>query len=115
MSPLRRARWLVRRARAAVGAGRARAALVVGLAFVAFLGPVAAATIVPDPDWIGGFFDGADGDELAALVWDRSVGAPPTLPIVLVLLCAALLAPLVPPPAPPGFAPAASSRAPPRS
>jgi hypothetical protein len=94
-------------------AGRVPSVAVV-LSLVAFLAPVAAATIVPDPDWIGGFFDGADGDELAALVWDRSDAAPPTLPVVLVLLCVALIAAPVVMPTPPGFVPAASSRAPPR-
>jgi hypothetical protein len=90
-------------------------ALAAVLAFASFFAPVAAATIVPDPDWIGGLFDGADGDELAALVWDRSDAAPPTIPVVLVLLCAALIAPLAPTPAPPTFVPAAASRAPPLS
>ena len=51
----------------------------------ALIAPVVAASIVPDPSWIGGFFDGADGDEVAALVFDRSeavavpVVAPPAL------------------------------------
>ena len=34
--------------------------------------PVLAAANVPDPTWVGGFYDGADGDEVLVLVWDQS-------------------------------------------
>ena len=44
---------------------------------VAVAAPVAAASYVPDPTWIAGLYDGADGDELVALVWDQS---PASLP-----------------------------------
>jgi hypothetical protein len=38
--------------------------------------------LVPDPTWIGGFYDGADGDEILLLVWDgapAAIGSPPAL------------------------------------
>lgn len=55
-----------------------RFALLVPVVFA----PVLAASIIPDPDWIGGFFDGADGDEIAALVFDRSeaIAVPQLVP-----------------------------------
>ena len=56
-----------------------RQGLVLLLALVVLAAPAAAAASVPDPTWIGGFYDGADGDELVALVWDQSpaIDAPP--------------------------------------
>jgi len=50
-------------------------ALVVALAAV--LAPMMAALIVPDPTWIGGLYDGGDGDEAATLVWDHSAALVP--------------------------------------
>jgi hypothetical protein len=50
------------------------------LLLVVLWAPAAAAASVPDPTWIGGLYDGADGDELVALVWDQSPGiAPPAI------------------------------------
>ncbi|HKB26381.1 MAG TPA: hypothetical protein VKG64_15195 [Methylomirabilota bacterium] len=48
--------------------------LRLSLTLVVLGAPVAAAASVPDPSWIGGLYDGADGDELVALVWDQSPG-----------------------------------------
>jgi len=47
-----------------------------------FLGPIASATIVPDPTWIAGVYDGGDGDEVAIL-WDHT---PAVVPVVTVPL-----------------------------
>lgn len=56
---------------------------VLWLVLVALLlGPVASATIVPDPTWIAGVYDGGDGDEVAIL-WDHS---PAVVPVVSVPL-----------------------------
>ena len=44
------------------------------------MAPVVAAALVPDPSWLGGWFDGADGDEIAALVFDR--GEAMTVPVI---------------------------------
>jgi hypothetical protein len=55
---------------------RRRAGLVILVAALAVSAPVIAAANVPDPTWVGGFYDGADGDELWALVWDQSPGLP---------------------------------------
>ena len=43
--------------------------LFVGLAVSA---PVIAAANAPDTTWIGGLYDGGDGDEVLTLVWDQS-------------------------------------------
>lgn len=50
--------------------------IAVVLAITASIAPVVAASMVPDPTWIGGFYDGADGDELATLNWDRAAAVP---------------------------------------
>ena len=47
------------------------------LALTAFVAPMVAALIVPDPTWIGGLYDGGDGDEAAALVWDHGSAVMP--------------------------------------
>jgi hypothetical protein len=36
-----------------------------------------AASIVPDPTWIAGVYDGADGDEIAIIIADRLSATPP--------------------------------------
>ena len=48
------------------------AGLAILFAALAVVAPLIAAAHVPDPTWVGGFYDGADGDELCALVWDQS-------------------------------------------
>ena len=48
------------------------------LALAAFVAPMVAAIVVPDPTWIGGLYDGADGDEAATLVWDHSSAVVPS-------------------------------------
>jgi hypothetical protein len=56
--------------------------LLLVLALIAVAAPVASAALVPDPTWIAGFYDGADGDEILLLVWDgapAAVGSPPAL------------------------------------
>jgi len=83
------------------------------LVFIALLAPMVAAANVPDPTWIPGMYDGADADEILALVWD---GAP-----ALASHAPWLVAPhavVLPPSAvvrlsPPRFARPAVSRAPP--
>ncbi len=55
---------------------RRRAGFVTVFVALVVLAPVIAAADVPDPTWIGGFYDGADGDELGALVWDQSPALP---------------------------------------
>jgi len=55
---------------------RRRAGFVTVFVALVVLAPVIAAADVPDPTWIGGFYDGADGDELGALVWDQSLALP---------------------------------------
>lgn len=59
-----------------------RRGLVLLLALVVLAAPAAAAASVPDPTWIGGLYDGADGDELVALVWDQSPAIDPPALVV---------------------------------
>src|SRR5947199_10488512 len=61
---------------------RRRAGFVTVFVALVVSAPVIAAADVPDSTWIGGFYDGADGDELGALVWDQS----PALPFDIVTL-----------------------------
>ena len=56
------------------------------LALTAFVAPMVAGLIVPDPTWIGGLYDGGDGDEAAILVWDHSAGVVPAGVALLALL-----------------------------
>jgi len=45
------------------------------------LGPLASAS-PPDPGWIGGFYDGADGDDIVLAV--TGMDSPPLTPVVAV-------------------------------
>jgi hypothetical protein len=78
------------------------------------LGPVAGATIVPDPTWIAGVYDDGDGDEVAILL-DNTPGIVPVVTIPL-LPAGSMLAGT---PAVPAFVsralPRFSSRAPPQA
>ena len=56
-----------------------RHAVLLVLVAALFLAPVAGAAMVPDPTWIGGMYDGGDGDEVAILVWDLTSGIVPTV------------------------------------
>lgn len=59
-----------------------RLVLLVAL-LVTFIAPVVSAALVPDLTWIGGWYDGADGDEAVGLVFDRGLAvAPPARPIL---------------------------------
>src|SRR2546426_7889647 len=98
---------------------RRRAGFVTVLVALVVLAPVIAAADVPDPTWIGGFYDGAGGDELGAPVWDQS----PALPFDIVTLAPPSPAPALPPhqdsspprersPPPPPPAPPPASRPP---
>jgi hypothetical protein len=83
------------------------------LVLVALLAPVMAAANVPDPTWIPGMYDGADADEILALVWDETpaiAAIPPALlqPQAAIIESASRAAP-----AAPSVARAAASRAPP--
>jgi hypothetical protein len=51
--------------------------VALGLVLIGVLAPMVAAIIVPDPTWIGGLYDGGDGDEAATLVWDHSSAVMP--------------------------------------
>ncbi len=44
-----------------------------------------AASIVPDPTWIAGIYDGGDGDEIALVAGDRLSATPPS-PVSLVVV-----------------------------
>jgi hypothetical protein len=62
------------------------------LALSAFVAPMVAAVVVPDPTWIGGLYDGGDGDEAAALVWDHGSAVVPSGIALLALLAAMVIA-----------------------
>jgi hypothetical protein len=53
--------------------------VIVLLLTVALCAPIVAASTLPDPTWIGGFYDDADEDALLALVWDQSPGLTPAV------------------------------------
>jgi hypothetical protein len=53
-----------------------RRALLWLLLVALLLGPIAGATIVPDPTWIAGVYDDGDGDEVAIL-WDHTPAVVP--------------------------------------
>ena len=46
--------------------------VVLTLGVAVLLAPVGGAAMVPDATWIPGLYDGADGDEVLALVWDNT-------------------------------------------
>ena len=51
-----------------------------------------AAVVVPDPTWIGGLYDGGDGDEAATLVWDHGSAVVPAGIALLAILAALVVA-----------------------
>jgi hypothetical protein len=57
----------------------ARPGLLLALVVALFVAPIAGAAMVPDPTWIGGVYDGGDGDEVAILVWDRTSAIVPVI------------------------------------
>lgn len=59
-----------------------RRALLWFLLVTLLIGPVASATIVPDPTWIAGVYDGGDGDEVAIL-WEHTPGIVPVVTVPL--------------------------------
>ena len=59
-----------------------RRALLWLLLVTLLVGPIASATIVPDPTWIGGLYDGGDGDEVAIL-WEHTPGVVPVVSVPL--------------------------------
>jgi len=59
-----------------------RRALLLLVALALFVGPVVGATIVPDPTWIAGVYDGGDGDEVAILL-DNTPGIVPVVTVPL--------------------------------
>jgi hypothetical protein len=69
-----------------------RRAVAMVLALSAFVAPMVAAVIVPDPTWIGGLYDGGDGDEAAALVWDHGSAVVPAGIALLAPLAALVIA-----------------------
>ena len=85
------------------------------LVLALFLAPLGASAIVPDPTWIAGVYDDADGDAVAILVWERTSAVSPSTPILLMpaghlLLGALSVSPLVS-----RSLPHVSSRAPPQA
>jgi hypothetical protein len=74
-----------------------RRAVAMVLALSAFVAPTVAAVVVPDPTWIGGLYDGGDGDEAAALVWDYGSAVVPAGFALLALLAAVVVAAPGPP------------------
>jgi hypothetical protein len=80
-----------------------------------WLAPIVVAANVPDPTWIAGMYDGGDGDEMLALVWDQTpavevepvrleVAVRPLFEVASVAVSVAIIA-----------TPAADSRSPPRA
>jgi hypothetical protein len=51
---------------------RWRALLALPLIVATLVACVVAAAHLPDASWMGGVYDGGDGDELISLVWDGS-------------------------------------------
>jgi hypothetical protein len=58
-----------------------RVVAVLALLFVVWT-PLVAASIVPDPTWIAGLYDAADGDEIAIAIGDLSATPPPLVIVV---------------------------------
>ena len=46
--------------------------VILTVAVAVLVAPVGGAAMVPDATWIPGLYDGADGDEVLALVWDQA-------------------------------------------
>ena len=61
---------------------RRRIALLILVTLALFVGPVAVATIVPDPTWIAGLYDDGDGDAFAILL-DNTPGIVPVVTVPL--------------------------------
>ena len=85
------------------------------IATIVLAASIVAATLLPDPWWIKGLYDAADGDEALSLVWEKApateaAGLTPVLiSLLLVLPWLQLLWQHQ------SFSLASSSRAPPRS
>jgi hypothetical protein len=90
-----------------------RRALLLVLATVLLVAPAVGATMVPDPTWIGGMYDGGDGDEVAILMWDRTAGVVPEITPPPAPSSAVWLEPPAPPVAVSAPLPRPASRAPP--
>ncbi|HET7339919.1 MAG TPA: hypothetical protein VFL90_00530 [Methylomirabilota bacterium] len=90
-----------------------RRLILVLLSLVLFAAPAIGATMVPDPTWIGGMYDGGDGDEVAILMWDRTAGVVPDIAPPLSPTGAVALDPPVTPAAVSAPLPRPASRAPP--
>jgi len=60
------------RQRSRPGTSLARAWRIVVVAMVLALIPVLAAASPPDPAWIGGIYDAADGDEIVTMIGDQA-------------------------------------------
>jgi len=56
-----------------------RRGILLVLVAALFVAPVAGAALIPDPTWIGGLYDGGDGDEALILVWDLTSGVVPAI------------------------------------
>ena len=84
------------------------------LVLVGVLAPMVAAIIVADPTWIGGLYDGGDGDEAATLVWDHASAVVPAGIALLGLLAALVVVAPARPAAGRRHRCSLASRAPPR-
>ena len=80
-----------------------RCAVLVALIALSLVAPVAGAAMVPDPTWVAGLYDGADGDEVLVQVGDDAPGVVVSRP--------ALCGPGANVPAPAAPAEAAATRA----
>jgi hypothetical protein len=84
------------------------------LILIGVLAPMVAAIIVTDPTWIGGLYDGGDGDEAATLIWDHSSAVVPASIALFGLLVAFVLVAPAPPAVGCRYRCSLASRAPPR-
>ena len=87
--------------------------VILTLAMAVLLAPVGGAAMVPDATWIPGLYDGADGDEVLALVWDNTPAVASSLVALDAPVGALLDLPRRCPPPIAAVPPAAACRAPP--
>ena len=87
--------------------------VVLTLGLAVLLAPVGGAAMVPDATWIPGLYDGADGDEVLALVWDNTPAVASSLVALHAPVGTLLELPRLCPPPIATVPPSAACRAPP--
>ena len=87
--------------------------VILTLAVAVLLAPVGGAAMVPDATWIPGLYDGADGDEVLALVWDNTPAVAASLVALHAPVGTLLELPRLCPPPIATVLPSAACRAPP--